>query len=363
MALVEQYANLQNTHADVRKLFHGAATYSVELSAEWFDNLQDTVYGHDRGVSFLATNRGGATTAVLPVRFGTDGHIRTVESLSNYYTSLYQPILSEGTEVDDLSLLVKAAARINNRPLHVMNFHPMDRESLAYSALLRALRRIGWRPFPYFCFGNWYLRVDRPWREYLKQRDGALRSTIKRKGQKFLAEGGEFTVVHGSEEAEKALNSYNAVYSRSWKGPEPYPAFISGLVRWLANEGKLRLGIASIAGQAAAAQIWITNNKSASIYKLAYDEAFSTFAPGTLLTAHLMEHAIDRDKVSEVDYLIGDDNYKKSWMSDRRERWGIVAYNPRSALGLALLFREMAGRIIKRLPLQLFPRARGHVID
>ena len=40
-----------------------------------------------------------------------------------------------------------------------------------------------------------------------------------------------------------------------------------------------------------------------------------------------MEHVIDTDKVHDVDYLTGDDAYKKDWMPDRRERWGIAVFN------------------------------------
>ena len=71
------------------------------------------------------------------------------------------------------------------------------------------------------------------------------------------------------------------------------------------------------------------------MYKLAYDEAFKGYSPGTVLTARLMQHVIEHDKVA-VDYLIGDDAYKTSWMSHRRERWGLVAYNQRSWTGMVL---------------------------
>jgi hypothetical protein len=63
----------------------------------------------------------------------------------------------------------------------------------------------------------------------------------------------------------------------------------------------------------------------------------------------LMEHVIEIDKVEEIDYLIGDDPYKKAWMSHRRERWGVIAYNPRSMGGLAGWAREALGRRIKSI--------------
>ena len=82
---------------------------------------------------------------------------------------------------------------------------------------------------------------------------------------------------------------------------------------------------------------------------MAYDQAFKAFSPGTLLTAKLMQYVLEVDKVREVDYLIGNDAYKKSWMSDHRERWGIVAYNPRTLRGMAGLAYELIGRRVKSL--------------
>jgi CelD/BcsL family acetyltransferase involved in cellulose biosynthesis len=121
----------------------------------------------------------------------------------------------------------------------------------------------------------------------------------------------------------------------SWKTPEPFPAFVPGLIRMLARKGQLRLGLAYVDGVAAAAQVWIVSNAKASIYKLAHDEKYSKLSVGTLLTNHLLRHALDVDEVSEVDYLSGDDPYKQSWMACRRERYGIVGYNPRTAKGFA----------------------------
>jgi CelD/BcsL family acetyltransferase involved in cellulose biosynthesis len=95
------------------------------------------------------------------------------------------------------------------------------------------------------------------------------------------------------------------------------------------------MGTCYIDDEPAAAQLWIVTGKVAAIYKICYAEKFEKSSVGSVLTARMMEHALDVDKVKEVDYLSGDDGYKANWMSDRRERWGIIAFNPRSVWGAA----------------------------
>ena len=60
-----------------------------------------------------------------------------------------------------------------------------------------------------------------------------------------------------------------------------------------------------------AAQLWLTHNGIASIYKLAYDEEATRYSAGTVLTAAMFEQALDVDRVAEVDYLNGDEPYKR----------------------------------------------------
>jgi hypothetical protein len=59
-----------------------------------------------------------------------------------------------------------------------------------------------------------------------------------------------------------------------------------------------------------------------------------------------------------VDYLTGDDNYKRDWMSQRRERWGILALNPRTPLGALAIARHVGGRTAKNAVLSLANRLR-----
>ena len=104
------------------------------------------------------------------------------------------------------------------------------------------------------------------------------------------------------------------------------------------------MGVASIAGVPIAAQFWFTAERRAYIFKLAYDDAQSRWSAGTVLSAHLFRHALEVDQVIEIDYLNGDDAYKKSWMTVRRERIGLMACNLHSIGGAAAAAAEVLGR-------------------
>ena len=329
-----------------RRLMAREEKRNMSFGFSWFQNLVATVYPEDRGVRFYTVEDAKSTRAVLPLRAAKIWMGWRVSALSNYYTSLYEPTLDSGVKVFEMAPLFSAIA--DEFPgVASMTFSPMDRASHGYRLLMASLRAKRWHCFEYFAFGNLYHPVTGCWADYLAGRSGQLRSTIKRMGKKFAADGGVLQLVRKEGEIADAIAAYESVYAKSWKNPEPFPAFMPGLLESCARKGTLRFGLACLNGVPIAAQVWIIANGRAEIYKLAYDEAYKQYSPGTLITAMLMEHVIDVDKVAEIDYLIGDDPYKEAWMGHRRERWGIVAYNPRSLRGLFGLLRELAGRLLK----------------
>lgn len=331
----------------------------LESRPAWFALLQKTIFTDDPGVRYLIARDKNRTIAFLPIRIVREGP-RTVEALGNFYTSLYAPWLDESAGISVLHNLLAHAVnegRDDRKAADTARFSPLDPTSPLFDSLSHALSAIGWHPFPYFAFGNWYLKVEGDWNDYLKGRSVNLRSSIKRRTRQFSAMGGKLTLHTDLSDIDVATEAFQQVYAASWKEPEPFPRFVPSLIRMLAASSELRLGIAWFGGKPIAAQFWYVTGKTASIYKVAYHEAYSGHSPGTVLTAFLLRHVIDEDKVTEVDFLIGDDDYKKKWMSHRRERWGIVAYNARTARGLGLLIREKVQRTIKALYSRLWPVA------
>lgn len=346
---VEVFQHPDQFPTDVMQLFAKAEQENFQLGLPWLLNLVKTVYQGDGGVHLYVLRREGHLMAVLPILATKIASGWQVQSLANYYTSFYEPAMEAEA---DISPLIQAVLKAHT-PVVSLRFSPMNPASATYQQLKNAMQANRLRPFDFFCFGNWYLDVTGDWDAYLKSRSGTLRNTIKRMTKKFEADGGAMDLQQGRHHLSEALEAYQKVYTTSWKAAEPYPDFMPGLIQMCADQGALRLGIARLNGQAIAAQLWVVVNKKAYIFKVAYDENYKSYAPGTLVTAMLMKHVLAHDQVTEVDFLTGDDPYKKNWMSHRRERWGIIAYNPKTLGGAAGFLKEVLGRALRPVMLRL----------
>ncbi len=357
--------------ADNPAFFNAAARESLFFSEPWFSNLL-------AGVPELAASPAWSLTpsAMLPMQRSGDGKRSPLQltAVRNYYSSLYGPIGDVYREQDSTAVQQLASSTVRKFPhTDVIQLDPLA-DDWSTTALEAGFHNAGWATRRFNCFGNWYLPCEGiAWADYLAERPGQVRSTIKRKGKKFAAlEGARLQmliappVVSGShsggndgdsneqplplsdDQIDQAIAAWTQIYNASWKKPEPYPEFVPGLIRMAAKQGWLRFGVAWLGDVPIAAQIWITLHGKANIYKLAYDEEYKQHAAGTLLSAMLFEHALDVDEVNEIDYLTGDDGYKRDWMTERRERIGLLAFNRQRPWGMAQFLKNRFGETWQR---------------
>lgn len=331
----------------------------VELGVDWFRLMVQHVFQAPARPRIFVLWRADEALAVLPMVQGHSGADQ-IDTLGNYYTALSCPVIQPGTAVEDLAVLAGSIRKFVPQIMR-LTFGPMNPEGVEFGLWGRALERAGLSPFEYFRFGRWTLRPESMnFSDYLATRDGKIRSTLSRMQRRLDARQGHVEIVTGGESLELAIEAYERVYAKSWKRAEPFPGFIRDLIRLCAQRGWLRLGLAWVGDIPIAAQFWIVAHGRASIFKLAYDAGYRRHSPGTLLTARLMEHVLDVDRVREIDYLIGDDEYKRDWMNCRDERWGIVAYSPRSPSGLLGILRQLCGPPYRRLKRRLLGRWSRH---
>jgi hypothetical protein len=325
----------------------------VFCTLEWFENLARHGFDPEAELMLMLVDGAEATDdrPALCLPLVSRNSERQIASLSNFYSSLFGPIGNAlAIAAADWRALLDHLLP-SSGPTHRIDLNPLDPDSAFFARIFAALRARGWWADDYFCFGNWYLKLGgRSFEAYFAGLPAALRNTIGR-GRKKLAGAGDWQVVihqHAGAELDQAIADFKTVYAQSWKEPETHPHFIEQLCRMAAGKGWLRLGVLRLDQKPIAAQLWLTHGRRALIYKLAYDAAYPRLSAGSVLTAAMMQNAIDRDRVSEVDYLTGDDVYKRDWMSDRRERRGIVAFNPRRLRGVLAAGRHFLPKWVKR---------------
>ncbi len=319
----------------------------VQYGADWLVNLASHALSqHESAVIVTAY---GAPDDFVSLPLKLDSRSGQAHALGNFYTSAYTPVIRSQAPERLLAAVCRHLARVEK--VTGITLSPLERDAPVVGQLQSALAQSGFRDVhPYACFGNWTHNVGgASYEAYLQSRPPRLNNTITRRTRQFLKdERGHLDLITGGDGLEEAIADFVTVYNRSWKQEEPFPEFVPALLRLAAGRGWLRLGIARLDGTAIASQAWLVADGTAYIFKLAHDESFRQLSPGTVLTAFMMRHVIDEDRVGKIDFLSGDDDYKQDWMSARRECSGIAAYNPSTLRGLAMIAARGAKSLLQR---------------
>lgn len=278
---------------------------------QWFQFLEE----HCALKPLVAVARDGEAKAILPLQHTAD----RLEALGNWYSFTVRPILTKGALGPGL---LRAIARDLRSRTWRVTLSPLPDEDGSALLLQEAFGSAGWRVRREQCDVNHVLELrGRSFSDYLADRPGPLRTTLKRKSDKI-----EVRLLRHLDPA--AWADYEAVYAASWKPAEGSPAFLRAFAEAEGRAGRLRMAVAYSEGQPVAAQFWTVENSTAFIHKLAHIEQARPLSPGTTLSAALFEEVIDRDKVALIDFGTGDDAYKRDWMERIRPRFRLDCLNP-----------------------------------
>lgn len=324
-ALDVYHASLKEAQADPRVIAVQGTSPFERL--DWLALLTSHCLDEKRARVTIAADAQGCTA--LPWLEGKG----QITALANWYNFFV------GFLGDEIRLSEIARRLPHGRAL----FAPLPEDDAA--ALAEAFRKAGWMALVEPCDSNHILAVNgRSFAEYWTDRPGALRETVRRKSRK-----GEVNLRLVTQFSQTDWDAYEAIYRLSWKPGEGSPDFLRAWAEMEGKAGRLRLGIAEVAGQPVAAQFWTVEGGTAFIHKLAHDERFRKQSPGTLLSAAMFEHVIDRDGVSLIDFGTGDDPYKRDWMEDVRVRWRVRAWRKSSVRHWPSLIRALAAQRLRPL--------------
>lgn len=351
---VQAFASLDALPAEADGLF--ATSPGLFFRRGWWRTVIECGLPPGTRPCFLLAYANHRPAALLPLRRDEAGW----STLTTPYTCVYAPLLAPDLPEHMLISVFAALARFC-RGRATIRLDALAEDWPALPALEHGAREAGLIVLRFAHFGNWHVNVSSLcWEAYLAARPGALRETIRRKLRRAeRRDDASFSIVIGGGDLEPGIAAFEQVYARSWKDPEPFPYFNAALMREAAEAGLLRLGLWRIGSVPVAAQLWAVEADTATVLKLAHDEAFQPDSPGTVLTALMLRHLLDVERVSAIDFGRGDDAYKQGWTGQRRQRIGLLLVDPRRPAGLGVLARHTLGRIRDRL-LPLSSRERGH---
>jgi hypothetical protein len=319
-----------------------AGSESLFVTRAWWDVVLAAALPPGANPSLIVCRAGGRVVAVIPMLLAIDGP----RSLTTPYTCRYMPLLTADLASSDRIAVMSAFTRsCRRRGVIRLDALPVEWDSL--QELIAGARHAGLRPLQFDHFGNSYEDVTGlDWNGYLARRPGALRETIRRRLRSASRQPeARFAVLTTPAEMGAATEAFEAVYRRSWKKPEPCPSFNVALMRSMADLGMLRFAMWSIGATHVAVQIWVIETSGrATLLKLAHDESFKAHSPGTVLTALVIHHLLDTEKVTEIDFGRGDDGYKQSWAAQRRQRIGLLLVDPWRPSGAWQIVIHMLGR-------------------
>ncbi len=346
--MITAFASFDSLPTDCAPLLAAAGRQSLHCSETWFRIAIAHALASDVTPCLALYAEHCEPIVLFPLLIGSGG--RTLESLTNVYTVLWQPLVAAGASPAAVERAGRALGAFC-RAWPTVRLDALDGASPDLPPLLAGLRAAGLLVECFDHFGNWHQNVaGRSWQAYLDSRPGALRETIRRKMRRVEGETGMcFELITASTRLEAGIDAYMRVYAGSWKEPEPFPRFNPELMRAAAGLGVLRLGVLRQNGEPIAAQYWIVADGSATVLKLAHRESAKRSSPGTVLTALMIERFLDEEHVRELDFGRGDDPYKKVWTGERRQRIGLVLMNPRRPGGLLSIGRHLAGEAYRQI--------------
>jgi CelD/BcsL family acetyltransferase involved in cellulose biosynthesis len=198
--------------------------------------------------------------------------------------------------------------------------------------------------------------------DYWNSRTKSFRQHIRRCLNRLRRDGkAKILLTCNPEQSVRvAMDHYEDIYRCSWKEAEGDPIFHRNLAEYLLSKGKLRLftlyfkqggsekssdGFLPISiGTATqcisegyvpiATAYFVADGAYAGMLKTAYRQDYDKYSSGTLLTWHVIQWLLDRDKTKVIDFQREGDAYKYKWGRFRDMHMLLKVASPSSPLAM-----------------------------
>jgi hypothetical protein len=257
--------------------------------------------------------------------------VKKIELLGNVYSPIRNFILGDSRDETKVTLTSNTIQFLREvyKGWDILELDSIPEENNVFKTIKDVISISGMKHKTYFCFGNWYLNgISYNSEQYFSNLPKAIQKDIQYCQRSLQKKGKlQFELKKDICSFEHYSNLYDELRDKSWKAPEKDRAFQREFEKLAAEKGWLRFGFLSHGNNPIASQKWIVCNKRAYILAVLYHEEYHKYSPGKILTSEMAKWVIDEDKVVEIDFMRGDDSYKKDWTPNRRERRGITLFN------------------------------------
>ena len=355
--------------AEYDQFFNQMAQQSFFHSRPWFENLARTTLENGArlrlyAVEAIREKRSPQALLVTTNPAAQNGaRIRgwwvgksSIAGFTNYQSYTHTLLLPDST-ANTAEVTRALVSKIQQEQHSLIDLNLFTPTSPNLSLLIWAFKDAGMPVSTYDYAGNWIEDTSHlDFQQYLKNRSKSIRKgTLRKKRRLQEAHDIHFEIITETQKVEKAITQFDAVYTKSWKEQDYFKDFTPGLIRTCAEQGTLRLGILYVDGKAASVEMCIVANKQATFAKSAYDPKYADYSISSILLLHVIEHVITTDQVQQISFGVFDDPYKKSWCNQRRELWGVVAFNTKTIWGKVGFVCFSINRIISNAKQQLKP--------
>jgi len=187
-----------------------------------------------------------------------------------------------------------------------------------------------------------YIALDETWREPEQHFSARWRSTFRRMRRKAESIGQvTFEIIAPDPNQVRALlNEVITVEAASWMKAAGIAMAVSRwrlrfyrrYARYAAHEGILRLCFLRIDGKPVAMEFAVESDRRLFVHKIAYDEAFESCSPGSLLRLEALRYAAERG-LRSYEFQGKDTDWTYFWTKTVRSMVWLKAY-PLTARGL-----------------------------
>jgi hypothetical protein len=182
-----------------------------------------------------------------------------------------------------------------------------------------------------------YFDCTRPYEEIYRGFSKNLQGNLRKARNRWAKESeGCFLTVTEPEELTARFHDLLKVEASGWKGVagsgtaiglhSDLKKFYEGLISELSPKGAVRLHCMELRGEVIAANFCLSDHDTLYLLKIAYDEKWSEFSPGSLLCEYVLKEAAANPLVKCVSFVT-DMEWHKTWRPDHYEVYNLILFN------------------------------------